>query len=100
MANLLDQKDAISLLRENGWERTRGGKHVVKMVKQGHRPITLPHHHGSTYSKGLTAAIRTQAGLDQDKDSPSASRSSSITTDRSIGPRSPSSRDASPPAEL
>jgi len=42
---------------------TRGGKHVVKMEKEGQRPITLPHHHGKTYGKGLTAAILKQAGL-------------------------------------
>jgi len=43
---------------------TRGGKHVVKMEKEGSRPITLPHHRGKSYSKGLTAAILRQAGLD------------------------------------
>ena len=43
---------------------TRGGKHVVKMEKEGGRPITLPHHSGKSYGKGLTAAIRRQAGLD------------------------------------
>ena len=43
---------------------TRGGKHVMKMEKAGERPITLPHHRGETYGKGLTAAILKQAGLD------------------------------------
>lgn len=43
---------------------TRGGKHVVKMEKEGLRPITLPYHRGKTYGKGLTAAIVKQAGLD------------------------------------
>ena len=42
----------------------RGGKHVVKMEKEGSRPITLPHHRGKSYGKGLTAAILRQAGLD------------------------------------
>lgn len=51
------------LTLENGWTRSRGGKHVVKMTKPGERPITLPHHHGQSYAKGLTAAIRRQAGL-------------------------------------
>lgn len=41
----------------------RGGKHVVKMEKDGHRPITLPRHRGSTYGKELTAAILRQADL-------------------------------------
>jgi len=59
----LNQKQAIVLLRENGWSRSRGGKHVVKMTKAGHRPITLPHHKGRDYGQGLTAAILKQAGL-------------------------------------
>jgi hypothetical protein len=43
---------------------TLGGKHVVKMTKPGHRPITLPHDKGGGgYSVGLTTAIMRQAGL-------------------------------------
>jgi predicted RNA binding protein YcfA (HicA-like mRNA interferase family) len=61
---LLDQRSARRLLEDNGWELTRGGRHVVKMEKPGHRPITLPRHRGKTYGKGLTAAILKQAGLD------------------------------------
>ena len=61
---LLDQKSARRLLEQHGWRATRGGKHVVKMEKEGKRPITLPHHGGKTYGKGLTAAILQQAGLD------------------------------------
>lgn len=61
----MNQKSAIALLALNGWTRTGGGKHV-KMVKPGERPITLPHHRGSQYSKGLTAAILRQAGLPKD----------------------------------
>jgi predicted RNA binding protein YcfA (HicA-like mRNA interferase family) len=64
MARLLDQKSARRLLEQHGWTMTHGGKHVIKMAKSGRRPITLPHHHGETYSKGLSAAIRKQAGLD------------------------------------
>lgn len=60
----LNQKKAIKLLEQNGWTRSRGGKHVVKMTKPGQRPITLPHHKGRDYSKGLTAAILRQAGVD------------------------------------
>ena len=59
----LNQKAAIRLLEENGWKRTRGGKHQVKMTKPGSRPITLPVHKGRDYSRGLTAAILRQAGL-------------------------------------
>jgi len=59
----MNQKGWRKLLMENGWAEERGGKHVVKMTKPGHRPITLPMHKGRTYSKGLDAAIRRQAGL-------------------------------------
>lgn len=59
----LNQKQAIALLRENGWSRTTGGKHVVKMTRPGRRPITLPQHKGRDYGPGLTAAILKQAGL-------------------------------------
>lgn len=50
------------MLTLNGWTRVEGGKHV-KMVKAGCRPITLPRHRGSQYSKALAAAIVKQAGL-------------------------------------
>jgi len=61
---LLNQRRARKLLKEHGWTAEKGGKHVVKMTKRGHRPITLPHHRGEDYSKRLTAAILKQAGLD------------------------------------
>ncbi|HLI61500.1 MAG TPA: type II toxin-antitoxin system HicA family toxin [Solirubrobacteraceae bacterium] len=99
VAKLLDQRGAIRLLTRDGWTQTRGGKHVVKMIKPGRRPITLPHHHGQPYGKGLSAAIVRQAGLDTTKDGRCVSRSSSIRTARSTGARSPSSRDASRQAE-
>ena len=35
MAKLLNQRRAIRLLTNDGWTETRGGKHVVKMVKDG-----------------------------------------------------------------
>jgi predicted RNA binding protein YcfA (HicA-like mRNA interferase family) len=57
------QREWIRALENEGWIRERGGKHQVKMVKSGKRPITLPRHKGRTYSKGLDAAIRRQAGL-------------------------------------
>lgn len=59
----LSQKSAIKLLEENGWTRTVGGKHQVKMTKPGQRPITLPQHKGRDYSAGLASAILKQAGL-------------------------------------
>lgn len=57
------QREWIKVLEHEGWTQERGGKHQVKMVKPGWRPITLPQHKGRTYSKGLDAAIRRQAGL-------------------------------------
>jgi predicted RNA binding protein YcfA (HicA-like mRNA interferase family) len=63
MPGPLNQKSAQTGLEAHGWTRTLGGKHVVKMVKPGCRPITLPHHGGKDYGKGLAAAIRRQAGL-------------------------------------
>ena len=63
MVDLLDQQTVRALLEEHGWVLTRGGKHSVKMERDGHRPITLPRHGGRTYGKGLSAAIRKQAGL-------------------------------------
>lgn len=58
-----NQREWIRQLEAEGWIQERGGKHVVKMTKEGKRPITLPRHQGKTYSKGLDAAIRRQAGL-------------------------------------
>lgn len=63
MKGTLDQKKAIRLLKEDGWRESRGGKHQVKMVKPGHRPITLPQHKGGDYPAGLAQAILRQAGL-------------------------------------
>ena len=63
MADLLSQKKARKLLEQHGWLCTQGGKHGVKMEKPGQRPITLPMHNGQEYGKGLSAAIRKQAGL-------------------------------------
>lgn len=64
MANPLSQKKAKEVLCENGWSETIGGKHSVKMVKPGHRPITLPMPKGRDYSQGLTRAILRQAGIE------------------------------------
>lgn len=63
MKGTLNQKKAIKLLGANGWTRTHGGKHQVKMTKPGNRPITLPQHKGRDYPPGLAQAILKQAGL-------------------------------------
>src|SRR5579875_345351 len=82
MAKLLDQRGAVRLLTADGWTQSRGGKHVVKMIKPGRRPITLPRNHGQPYGKGLSAAIVRQAGLNATKDGRCTSRSSSIRATR------------------
>ena len=52
------------LLEADGWTEAIGGKDVVKMIKPGHRPITLPHDKGAGgYPIGLAMAIMRQAGL-------------------------------------
>lgn len=67
MAKLLNQKTAIKLLMKHGYERKIGGKHNVKMVKIGFRPVTLPKHRGQDYSSSLTRAILKQAGISPDE---------------------------------
>jgi len=64
MSKRLNQKRAIKLLEQHGWTRSTGGKHVVKMIKPGHRPITLPACKREDYSAGLTASIKRVAGID------------------------------------
>lgn len=63
LPKLLSQSSARQLLERNGWSLERGGKHVVKMVKEGYRPVTLPAAKRQDYSRGLTVAILKQAGL-------------------------------------
>lgn len=63
LPKLLSQKTAKKLLESHGWTEEQGGKHVVKMVKKGMRPITLPAHKGQDYAIGLSRAILKQAGL-------------------------------------
>jgi len=62
LPRVLSPRRMQTLLEEHGWEATVGGKHQVKMVKPGERPITLPQH-GKDYPVGLTRAILKQAGL-------------------------------------
>lgn len=63
LPRVLNQQKAKKLLEAEGWTETLGGKHVVKMEKEGCRPITLPMHHGEDYSASLTSALLRQAGL-------------------------------------
>ena len=63
LPSVLSQKAARRLLEVNGWVMTVGGKHSVKMEKEGERPITLPMHKGRDCSPGLRDAILRQAGL-------------------------------------
>lgn len=60
---VMNQRQMIMLLEEHGWTKDTGGKHQVKMVKEGHRPITLPENKRRDYSVGLTKAILDQAGI-------------------------------------
>lgn len=59
----MSQREAQALFESDGWKRTLGGKHVVKMEKEGCRPITLPSCNGEQYGVNLTARILKQAGL-------------------------------------
>ena len=58
----MTQREMIRLLEQCGWTRESGGKHI-KMVKPGHRPITLPDHKRRDYPVGLYRAILKQAGI-------------------------------------
>lgn len=59
---VLNPRNAQRLLEEIGYSEARGGKHQVKMVKPGHRPITLPQHRRD-YAPWLRHQILKQAGL-------------------------------------
>jgi predicted RNA binding protein YcfA (HicA-like mRNA interferase family) len=63
LPRVLSQRKARRLLGQYGWTQAAGGKHVVKMIKPGQRPITRSHHQGKDYPVALTAAILRQAGL-------------------------------------
>jgi hypothetical protein len=53
----------IKLMREAGWRQEAGGKHQVKMTRQGRRPVTLPDNHRRAYSKGFEAQLRREVRL-------------------------------------
>jgi predicted RNA binding protein YcfA (HicA-like mRNA interferase family) len=59
----LNQREAIKLLKANGWVQTIGGRHNVKMEKPGHRPVTLPQHQGRDYGTNLRSLIMKKAGI-------------------------------------
>lgn len=59
----INQKTGQKLLESVGYVMTKGGRHNVKMEKDGERPITLPMHKGQEYSRDLTRAILKQAGI-------------------------------------
>jgi predicted RNA binding protein YcfA (HicA-like mRNA interferase family) len=63
LPRVLNQKTARALLESEGWTKTEGGKHQVKMEKAGCRPITLPDHKRRDYPVGMTRAILKEAGL-------------------------------------
>lgn len=60
------QKELIDELRKHGWAKSIGGKHQVKMVKAGCRPITIPQFKGQTLPIGLSRAILKQAEIGDD----------------------------------
>ena len=63
LPRVLNQKTAKALLEAYGWVKERGGKHETKMVKEGARPVVLPHHGGGDYSPWLRHRILREAGL-------------------------------------
>ena len=60
------QKQLIKTLKQHGWEKSVGGKHQVKMIREGHRPVTIPEFKGETLPVGLSQAILKQAGIEVD----------------------------------
>ena len=52
------QRQWVKALLDLGWAKERGGKHQVKMTKDGCRPITLPANKRQAYSKGLEAQLK------------------------------------------
>lgn len=60
------QKTLAKVLKEHGWEQSVGGKHQVKMTREGHRPVTIPEFNGETLPVGLSQAILKQAGIEDD----------------------------------
>lgn len=60
------QKQLIKTLKDRGWEQSVGGKHQVKMVREGHRPVTIPEFRGETLPVGLSQGILKQAGIEDE----------------------------------
>ena len=60
------QKELIKKLKENEWTRSVGGKHQVKMTREGHRAVTMPEFKGETVTVSLSQAILKQAGIEDE----------------------------------
>jgi predicted RNA binding protein YcfA (HicA-like mRNA interferase family) len=60
------QKELIRRLSGAGWKRQAGGRHQVKMTKEGRRPVTIPEYRGETLPVGLSEAILKQAGIEDE----------------------------------
>jgi predicted RNA binding protein YcfA (HicA-like mRNA interferase family) len=61
------QKELVKRLSKEGWKREAGGRHQVKMTKEGRRPVTIPEYRGETLPVGLSQAILRQAGIEEEK---------------------------------
>jgi hypothetical protein len=59
----LNQREAIKLMVAHGWSQETGGKHNVKMVKDGEPCFALPSNHRRDYPRGLRDAILLAAGI-------------------------------------
>lgn len=59
----MNWKEAKKLLKRHGWKEGEPGKHQVKMVKEGCRPMILPHNHNQPYPPGMTKNILKEAGV-------------------------------------
>jgi hypothetical protein len=96
----LNFRSARKLALRAGYRPTAAGKHNLKLEKPGQpHHLVLSDHGGQDYGKGLSHKIRKQIAQSMEGQQWS-SRSSSIKRESRSGPRSGSSRDASPQAEL
>jgi predicted RNA binding protein YcfA (HicA-like mRNA interferase family) len=66
LANIIALRMIRALVRL-GWtlDRTSGSHHVL--VKDGHRPLTIPVHQGRALKEPLARAILKQAGVSEDE---------------------------------
>jgi predicted RNA binding protein YcfA (HicA-like mRNA interferase family) len=59
------QKALVKKLQDHGWTLSSGGKHQVKMVREGCRPITIPVFKNQTLPVGLSTSILKQAEIEE-----------------------------------